>query len=157
MNLKLKPALILAWGECLAISAALDYEELPIPPVVAEAVERLYRGEPIAGGLRVEDLVLVYTIIYGGLILSYTCDPVTPISRAHIAVGLEIGGASGGRRVISDNEILKAWALIYSGREAEGLDLVKGVSYYPWEVEWKPGGSVRILPVAVIADATSSL
>jgi hypothetical protein len=50
---------------------------------------------------------------------------------------------------VDDRRILRSWALIYSGLEEEGLRLLQGVSYYPVNLEWRPGGRVRVLPVAV--------
>lgn len=151
LSFKLKPAVILAMGECLAISAAVDYDNIGVPGVVEDAVKKLYLGED-PGRLGVEDTILAYTIAYGGLILSYTCDPVTPISRAHVTIGLELtqGGELKGR--LDDRDILRSWALIYSGKELEGLDIVKGTTYYPVNLTWKPGGKVKILPVAILPE-----
>ncbi|MFZ8792998.1 MAG: hypothetical protein ACO2O2_03790 [Acidilobaceae archaeon] len=138
-------------GECLAVSAALDYEGLGIPGIVRDAVLDFYTtGDTRAlGGLSLEDRVLAYTIAYGGLMLIHICDPVTPISRAHVRVGIEIVGVREPPGRVDDRRMLRSWALIYSGLEEEGLRLLQGVSYYPVNLEWRPGGRVRVLPVAV--------
>lgn|GEM_PF-638320 len=148
---RISPALILAVGECLAVSAAIEYEDLEVPRRVEEAVLNLYTyGDlRVLEGLSLEDRILAYTIAYGGLILTYTCEPVTPISRAHVTVGIEIAREGGTPQRVSDRRILEAWALVYLGREEEGLNSIKGVSYYPKHLEWRPGGMIKILPVAI--------
>jgi hypothetical protein len=148
---RIRPALVLAVGECLAVSAAIEYEELEVPGEVEKAVLNLYTygDSRVLEELSLEDKILVYTIAYGGLILSYTCDPVTPISRAHVTIGIEIVGRGGAPSKVNDRRILEAWALLYQGREEEGLSRIKGASYYPKQLEWRPGGKIRILPVAV--------
>ncbi|MCX8196235.1 MAG: hypothetical protein N3F67_04075 [Acidilobaceae archaeon] len=92
--------------------------------------------------------VLAYNIIYGGLLLSYVCGPIVPISRAHLDIEIELF-EGGERREVSDAQILKAWALIYSGSEAEGLGLLQGRSYFPVELGWKPGKGARVPPVGI--------
>ncbi len=151
MQLKLSPAIILAMGECLAVSAALEYENLRVPRGVEKAVLSLYTSGSTDAleSLSLEDKILAYTIVYGGLILTYTCDPVTPISRAHVTVGIEVTGGRGAPRRVDDREILRSWALIYQGREEEGLNVIQGVSYYPESLEWRVGGKIRITPVAL--------
>lgn len=147
----MKPALILAMGECLAISAALDLDLIEIPRVVVNATLRLYEGgDPsVLEGLSLEDRILAYTIAYGGLMLFYTCNPVTPISRVHLRTGISLGELEESSTRLSDRLILRAWALIYYGLEEEGLKLIEGVTYYPLYFKWRVGGEIKVIPVAV--------
>ncbi|MDM7274783.1 MAG: hypothetical protein P3X22_001475 [Thermoprotei archaeon] len=153
MKLEVKPALILAEGECLAVSAALDWDGVEVPERVLEAVGEAFTKP---GGGRLESLetreaIIAYTIIYGGLILSYKCNPVTPISRVHVKTRLKISG-EGEPVSLEDKTILKAWAKIFKGEEIEGLEEIKGTTTYPAKLKWRPEREgVKVAPIAVKA------
>ncbi|MFN4045856.1 MAG: hypothetical protein ACK4H7_00765 [Acidilobaceae archaeon] len=151
MNLEVKPAVILAEGECLAVSAALDWEGVKVPEKVLEAVNEAltkFKSDKIEK-LETREAIIAYTIIYGGLILSYKCNPITPISRIHVKAKLKIGG-EGEPAKIDDKIILKAWARIFKGEEIEGLEELKGATTYPAKLKWKPEKEgIKIAPTAV--------
>lgn len=151
-SISIKPSALLAEGECLAISAVLDSDKIPVLEHVREAVVKAFidRDEGIIESLNVRDKILAYTTIYGGLILSYKCNIVTPISRVHINTLIELGEPSN-EKIINDSLILKAWALIFKGREVEGLDLISGSLTYPINLKWRTRGGVRIVPVGIEA------
>ncbi|MEM1777095.1 MAG: hypothetical protein QXE99_03855 [Acidilobaceae archaeon] len=150
MVISVRPSALLAEGECLVVSAVLDTDRIPVLGHVREAVLRAFidRDDDLIEGLSVKDKILAYTMIYGGLVLSYKCDIVTPISRIHVGTLLELGVRSE-ERIVSDSLILRAWALIFKGREAEGLDLLSGEIIYPTRLGWRVGGDVRIAPIGV--------
>lgn len=134
-------------GECLAVSASLETDRVPIIERVREASIAIFRGEKVVENLTKEEASMVFSTVYGGLVLSYVCDPVTPISRVHVESRIDL--VEGEEGEVDDRKILRAWALIFVGREAEGLDLIKGKISYPVKTGWRPGGGVPISPVGI--------
>lgn len=142
-----RPSVLLAMGECLAVSASLETDKVPVSERIREISISLFRGASNVGELGREEAPLVFSTVYGGLILSHVCDPIAPISRAYVRSRIDLWVSESGE--INDRKILKAWALIFSGKEREGLDLIKGETLYPIRVGWRPGGEIPISPVGI--------
>ncbi|MEN2999740.1 MAG: hypothetical protein ABDH61_04110 [Acidilobaceae archaeon] len=154
--MRVKPSVVLAVGECLAVSASLDDSRVPVLEEVERAALAAFSGDE--GIERLEGLrkVLAYNAVYGGLLLSYTCGPVVPISRAHVDVGIELT-EKGEERGLSDSEILRAWALLYAGEEERGLGLIQGTTVFPVRLGWRVGKGAQVLPVGVEVNLSGDL
>lgn len=142
-----RPAAILAKSRCLALAAPL--EGAPFEPngevqrAISEAYDKLGPMEP-PQGWDPDLLSLWYATVYGGLVLMYTCSPVTPISRIFVDDGIELAAGSGSApRAIDDSALLAAWAKMWGGMELEGLKELEGPLYYPQGYSWRAGGKVR--------------
>ncbi|MEM1873052.1 MAG: hypothetical protein QXS85_01355 [Acidilobaceae archaeon] len=151
MELKVKTPLLIAEGQCLAVSAYLDAERLlPIPSRALKAAILAFTLGDVEAlkTLDWRDAVIAYAMVYGGLVLSYTCGPTTPISRLYVDTGISIEESRGARfsRRLGDSTILKAWALLASGEEDLGLKMIQGLSSYPRALAWRHPGSVKLSP-----------
>ena len=146
--MRVRPSIVLAKGECLSVSASLDDDRLPVLEEVEKAAIAAFSGDE--GIERLEGLkrVLAYNAVYGGLLLSYICGPIVPISRAHIDTTIELT-EKGEERRLSDGEILRAWAIIYAGEEERGLSLLEGMTVFPVKLGWRVGKGAQVLPVGV--------
>ncbi|MGC9071704.1 MAG: hypothetical protein ACP5HK_03285 [Acidilobus sp.] len=144
--LEVRPAVILASSRCLAVSAALEKAPFGPDERVRSRLSALYSSlEPLvpdpSWGWQLA--ALWYATVYGGLVLVHRCEPVTPISRAHVGVGLAFS-EGGARRELEDADILRAWAFVWKGMEGEGLDLISGETVLPEGLFWSTGGQYRI-------------
>ena len=141
-------AVVLAASRCLTVSASLS--EGPQPPnSVVEAVTRYAMGDYSAyESLGPMEASLANAMIYGGLVLNYTCGPIAPLSRLIVTERIRLSRASGVKwSPLGDSLILKAWALMVKGSEREGLSLIAGPTAYPKGYLWEVGGDVRVMPV----------
>lgn len=144
---------ILAGSECLQVSATV-YDPWSPPRDVREAVigfmERGEEGPLLA--LSTRDRVLSYTIMYGGVLLFYTCGPVAPISRIYRRASIRLRRAEGlgpAKSRLSDHDILGAWALMFSGDFEGGMRALEGVLVWPEGFAWELGGDGELSPIGV--------
>lgn len=143
-----RPAAILASSRCLKVAAPLEGAPFAAEPDVEKAINDVYlsfsQWSPPAGWDSVK-LSLWYATVYGGLVLMYTCGPVTPISRVTTSVGIDVtvsGDAT--HRALDDSKILAAWAKLWAGNEEEGIRELEGAMEFPQGYSWRAGGTVRI-------------
>ncbi|MEM0340899.1 MAG: hypothetical protein QXN05_03720 [Acidilobaceae archaeon] len=160
MELKVKTPLVLAEGTCFIVSAYLDVERIfPIPSQALKAAILAFALGDFSHikSLSRLDVALTYAMVYGGLVLSYVCEPIAPISRLYVdsAIRLEEFRESSYAKRTSDNVILKAWAHLVGGEEAVGLKMLEGLSVYPKRLAWRYPGSVRFSPSPINITATS--
>lgn len=146
MDIRARPSMVLAASRCLAVAVAL--EEAPFGP--SRPVEsRLLSLYSSLGPLTPDptwDWVLKslwYATVYGGLVLVHRCEPVVPISRVYVYERLSLGSV-GRSRGLEDSELLRAWALIWSGAERDGLEELSGEAVWPEGYFWSPGGPLRV-------------
>ncbi len=141
-----RPAIVLAASECLAVSAALEDAPFGPSPEVESRLRLLYESlsplRPDAGWDWVTSS-LWYATVFGGLVLVHTCQPVTPISRTHVAEGISLAEGRAHARRLEDRDVVRAWAKIWSGAEREGLSELAGEAVWPRGVSWAPGGRLR--------------
>ncbi len=149
-----RPAVVLAASRCLAVAAALNGAPIEPDPVVASRVEALMRSlsplepDPSWDPIRKSRW---FATVFGGLVLVYTCNPATPISRVTVSTSLELLGP-GTPRNLSDNDVLRAWAKIWIGMEEEGLAELAGPMADRPEISWRPsrGGPVSVAVRGVV-------
>ena len=144
-GVRARPAILLAASRCLAVSAVLEDAPFGPRPEVEARLTALYSSiaplTPDPGW----DWVLKslwYATVYGGGVLVHRCDPVVPISRTYVSEGVSLKGG-GPRRELSDQDVLRAWAKIWSGAEREGLEELAGAAAWPEGLSWAPGGPNR--------------
>jgi len=146
-SFQVRPAVILASSRCLAVSAVLESAPFGPDPLISSRLEEQYKSlspfspDPSWGW---ELKSLWYATLYGGLVLMYTCGPVTPISRVHVDEGLDIGVSDRARRQLDELDLLRAWAMIWVGQEREGLQELAGPTLRPEGYSWGPGGPHRV-------------
>ncbi|MCE4607444.1 MAG: hypothetical protein F7B61_00590 [Caldisphaeraceae archaeon] len=136
---------VLARSECFYLAAPITDAPWKEDNEVGEALQGLLEGRYSIDSLNISVLkrVLLVSTLYGGLTLVYTCNPVVPISRVHVDVGISI--REGGRyRQLDDKELMKSWALIVSGKEEEGLSMISGSFVYPEGYVWSVGGEYKV-------------
>ncbi|MFP3312576.1 MAG: hypothetical protein RXN88_03535 [Acidilobus sp.] len=143
---RLRPLAVLASSRCLSAAASLESAPFEADPEVARAVEDAYKSlkswAPPAGWDAAR-LSLWYAAVYGGLVLVYTCGPVTPISRVTVATGISIMPSDAPRR-LEDMQLLSAWAKLWAGDELGGLRELEGGLSYPAGFRWKVGGDIKV-------------
>ncbi len=133
--LRIYPAIIVAASDNLAVASALR-DGATIPPRVADALTAYLRGdESRAEELEVRDKILLYSIAYGGLTLHFIDNndsvPLARIVTIEKSLKAKKENRSCKPRRLDDKSLLKAWSLIYKGREQEGLLALGGCSVYP--------------------------
>ncbi|MGC9112862.1 hypothetical protein [Acidilobus sp.] len=145
---KVRPAAILASSRCLKVAAPLEGAQLAAEPDVEKAINDAYlsfsQWSPPAGWDPVR-LSLWYATVYGGLVLMYTCGPITPISRVTTSVGIDITATNDmPQRALDDSKVLAAWAKLWAGNEEEGLKELEGPLEFPRGHSWRAGGPIKI-------------
>lgn len=156
----MKTPLVLAEGTCLVVSAYLDVEKVsPIPPqALKAAILAFVLGDlNYVKNLSQLDATLAYAMIYGGLVLSYVCGPIAPISRLYVdsAIRLEEPKEASRVKKRGDNVILKAWTHLAVGEDAIGLRMLEGLSTYPKHLVWRYPGPIKFSPSPIGVIATS--
>ena len=144
-GVRARPAILLAASSCLAVSAVLEEAPFTPRPEVEARLTSLYSSMAPLTPDPSWDWVLKslwYATVYGGVVLVHRCDPVVPISRTYVSEKISVlrGGPA---RDLSDQDVLRAWAKIWSGAEREGLEDLAGGAVWPEGVSWAPGGAVR--------------
>ncbi|MEB2792936.1 MAG: hypothetical protein G5Z42_06560 [Caldisphaeraceae archaeon] len=139
------PVGVLARSKCFYLAAPITEAPWKGDDEVGEILQGLLEGRYSIDSLNISVLkkVLLVSTLYGGLTLVYTCNPVVPISRVHVDVGISIQGG-GHYRQLDDEELMKSWALIVSGKEEEGLSMISGGFVYPEGYTWSVGGRYKV-------------
>ncbi len=148
MKVKIYTPLILAKSECLAVSTVVDIDKLNNESSLSRLVNRLLLNNNFdyrMSSSGIYDYIRAMTAIYGGIMLFYTCNPVTPISRIYPRIGIDVYEIDYGHRKLSDSAILKAWSLTYSGSEEKGLQMLSGPTIAPRGLYWTPGNTYKVL------------
>jgi hypothetical protein len=145
----LYPVGILAKSKCFYIAGPII--NAPWPPdndvkyVINDITDSMKEWNPSNYNLDIIKKVIWYSTVYGGLILMYSCEPLIPMSRVIINIGLDIEKYDKKEiKEFDDNIVLKAWALILNGNEKEGLELISGKMFFPNDFVWKPGNNYSI-------------
>ncbi|MEB3779499.1 MAG: hypothetical protein GSR85_04630 [Desulfurococcales archaeon] len=152
MKLKIHKPLILAESRCLAVATVLNISELSRDSPIASLVKELLSGRAyseLETSYSIYDYIMALTAIYGGIMLFYTCDTLTPISRVYPRTKIDIIKIRYGSRRLNDNLIVKAWSLIYSGREEKGLQMISGPTVSPRGFYWYPGDTYEVLATGI--------
>ena len=136
--LRIYPAVIVAVSDSFAVASVLR-GGASIPPRVVEALIAYLMGdESRAEQLEVMDKVLLYSIAYGGLTLHFIDDgdsiPLARIVTLEKSPNVEQGSGDCEPQWLDDRSLLRAWKLIYKGREYEGLSALGDCSIYPERV-----------------------
>ena len=142
-----RPAVVLARSRCLAVSAVLEGADLQPDAEIEARVSELARSlEPLSPRPEWDELTKAkwYATAYGGLVLVYTCGPVTPISRITVSRGISLARTAEAPRLLDDGDVLRAWATMWAGGEDEGLAMISGPLHDRPGISWSPGGGVRV-------------
>ena len=136
--LRIYPAVIVAVSDNFAVASVIG-GNLRIPPEVAESLITYLRGgESGMEKLWTKDKILLYSIAYGGLTLHFIGDgdtiPLARIVTIEKSLKAKREGGECEPRNLDDKDLLKAWSLIYKGREYEGLSALGDCSVYPERV-----------------------
>ena len=153
------PAVVVAWGDQLGVAMTVDAPVEPHPEAARLAIKAYKGEEPHAPS---DPLVasLFYATVYGGVVLIHKREPITAIARLlpSIKVSLEAcNPREAPQNTVSDAVILRAWALIASGSEEEGLRALSG-GCLVWPPRYRlrvgQGSPVPPIGVRVIPDNT---
>jgi hypothetical protein len=145
----LNPAGILAKSNCFYIAAPIV--DAPwnanknVENAISDIIDGLKSWDINNYNLNKIEKILWYATVYGGLVLVYACDPIVPISRVHVDVGLSfISEENDKPKELNDLDLIKAWAEIFDGNEIEGLNMLAGGMVYPEKFSWRTGGKYKI-------------
>ncbi|MCE4620651.1 MAG: hypothetical protein F7C33_06485 [Desulfurococcales archaeon] len=136
--LRIYPAIIVAVSDNLAVASVLG-GGVSVPPRVAKALTAYLRGdESSAERLEVWDKILLYSIAYGGLTLHFIDNndsiPLARIVTLEKSLKAKKEAGDCEPHKLDDKSLLRAWSLIYKGREQEGLSALGECSVYPEHV-----------------------
>ena len=131
---KIASPLILATGESLLVTTTLPEGPSPDERTIEALIALISKGE-ISNlmGLSILDRAIVYALAYGGLLLLWTDgETIIPLSRIVLLRNSPALTQEKCNPVkLSDHKILKAWKLIFEGKEEEGLKALGSCTYYP--------------------------
>ncbi|AFZ70519.1 hypothetical protein Calag_0777 [Caldisphaera lagunensis DSM 15908] len=146
---ELHPVGILAESNCFYIAAPIINAPWKpnenIEKIISNIINELKAWDISNYNLTKIEKAIYFSTIYGGLTLIYTCDPIVAISRIHTNISLSLKNSENNEtKIMKDEDLLKAWAIIFNGNETEGLKILSGNLVFPKDYKWDIGGEYKI-------------